>query len=338
MRILVTGGSGFTGAALVLRLAREGHEVLSLDTQPGLRDAELEAAGALLVRGSTTDADAVDEVMRRVDVVHHVAVGEGGTRTVLEAAVRHRVRRFVNCGSGGVHGDVANPPAREDAPIAPADHTRRLSHEAEVLVRRFSEQHGLSAVTLRPAGVYGPGDPGGLLTIFRAVARGVFPMFGSGDALYHTTYIDNLVDAFLLAQDSQMSGGRPYLVCDDRYVTIEQLVRRVADAMGTEVRIPHLPIGPLLVAGQVVEAVCRPFGVAPPISPRRVDWFRRNRAFDSARAREELGYEPRVGLDEGLRRTAEWYRAHGLLPAGHARYSARDSASTSDWQHRSMRW
>lgn len=134
-----------------------------------------------------------------------------------------------------------------------------------------------------------------------------------------------------------MSGGRPYLVGDDHYLTIEQLVRRVADAMDTEVRIPHLPIGPLRVAGRVVEAVCRPFGIAPPVSPRRVDWFRQNRAFDIARAREELGYEPRVGLDEGLRRTAEWYRTHGFLPAGHARYPARDSTSTSDWQHRSMR-
>lgn len=329
MRILVTGGTGFTGSALVLRLASEGHEVLSLDTQSGLRDAELEAAGARLVRGSITDADAVDEIMRGVDVVHHVAAafresGESvshhrevnveGTRIVLEAAVRHRVRRFVNCGTCGVHGDVARPPAGEDAPIAPADYYQRLKYQAEVLVREASEQHGLSALTLRPAGIYGPGDPGRLLIIFKAVAKGVFPMFGSGDALYHTTYIDNLVDAFLLAQDSQMSGGRPYLVGDDRYLTIEQLVRRVADAMGAEVRIPHFPIGPLLVAGQMVEAACRPFGITPPIFPRRVDWFRQNRAFDISRAREELAYEPRVGLDEGLRRTAEWYRAHGFLP------------------------
>lgn len=329
MRILVTGGTGFTGAALALRLASEGHEVLSLDTQSGLRDVELEAAGARLVRGSITDADVVDEVMRGVDVVHHVAaafreygeaeshyrdVNVGGTRTVLEAAVRHRVRRFVNCGTCGVHGDVEHPPAGEDAPITPADYYQRLKYEAEVLVREFSEQHGLSAVTLRPAGIYGPGDPGRVLMIFKAVAKGVFPMFGPGDALYHTTYIDNLVDIFLLAQDSQMSGGRPYLVGDDRYYTIEELVRRVADAMDTEVRIPHLPIGPLLVAGHVVEAVCRPFGIAPPIFPRRVDWFRQNRAFDISRAREELGYEPRVGLEEGLRRTAEWYRARGMLP------------------------
>jgi len=329
MRILVTGGTGFTGAALVLRLASEGHEVISLDTEPGIRDAELEAAGARLVRGSITDADAVDEVMSGVDVVHHVAaafreygeaeshyrdVNVGGTRTVLEAAVRHRVRRFVNCGTCGVHGDVAHPPADEDAPITPADYYQRLKYEAEVLVREFSEQHGLSALTLRPAGIYGPGDPGRVLMIFKAVAKGVFPMFGSGDAFYHTTYIDNLVDVFLLAQDSQMSGGRPYLVGDDHYLTIEELVRRVADAMDTEVRIPHLPIGPLLVAGHVVEAVCRPFGVAPPIFPRRVDWFRQNRAFDISRAREELGYVPRIGLDEGLRRTAEWYRANGFLP------------------------
>ena len=330
MRILVTGGAGFTGAALVTRLLEEGHSVVSLDYSPGLREEELSRQGAEMIRGSVTDPDAVDACMRGADVVHHVAaafreldvprshyheVNVGGTRTVLEAAVRHGVRRFVYCSTCGVHGNVKVPPANEDAPIAPADYYQRTKYEAEPLVASYSRDHGLSAVTLRPAAIYGPGDPERFFMIFKRVATGTFPMFGSGRTLYHPLYIDNLIDAFLLAQDSDVSGGRPFLIADREYCSIETLVRKVGEALGVDVRIPHFPVAPLVAAGYLVEAVCKPLGVAPPIFPRRVDWFRQNRAFDIERARTELGYVAGVGLDEGLRRAAAWYRANGYLPA-----------------------
>jgi nucleoside-diphosphate-sugar epimerase len=138
-------------------------------------------------------------------------------------------------------------------------------------------------------------------------------MFGNGRTLYHPLYIDNLVDAFVLAQAPGVGEGRTYLIADEEYVSIEELVRRVGRAMGIEVKIPHFPLWPLVVAGHVCEKACRPFHIAPPIFPRRVDWYRQNRAFDIGRAKRELGYRPAVGLDEGLKRTYEWYRAEGLL-------------------------
>lgn len=329
MKILVTGGTGFTGAALVQRLVELGHEVVSLDYQAGLREQELRDLGAEMVRGSVTDPEVVDRCMEGVEVVHHVAaafreldvspdhydeVNIGGARVVLEAAVRHGVRRFVNCSTCGVHGNVETPPADEDSPIAPADYYQRTKYEAEPLVTEYSERHGLSAITLRPAAIYGPGDPERFYMIFRRVASGTFPMFGSGRTLYHPLYIDNLIDAFLLAQESDISGGRAYLIADDEFFQIEQIVGKVGEALGVQVKIPHYPVMPLVAAGYVCEAVCKPFGISPPIFPRRVDWFRQNRAFDITRAKTELGYAPAVGLDEGLRRTGEWYRAEGMLP------------------------
>ncbi len=329
MKVLVTGGTGFTGAALVQRLVEIGHDVVSLDYQPGQRESELREMGAEMVRGSVTDSEVVDRCMKGVEVVHHVAaafreldvsrshyddVNVGGARVVLDAAVRHGVRRFINCSTCGVHGNVENPPADEDAPIAPADYYQRTKYRAEPLVTEYCERHGLSAVTLRPAAIYGPGDPERFFMIFRRVASGTFPMFGSGHTLYHPLFLDNLVDAFLLAQESDISGGRPYLIADEEFFEIEQIVTMVGEALGVDVRIPHYPVMPLVAAGYVCEAVCKPFGIAPPIFPRRVDWFRQNRAFDITRARTELGYAPAVGLDEGLRRTGEWYRAQGMLP------------------------
>jgi nucleoside-diphosphate-sugar epimerase len=80
------------------------------------------------------------------------------------------------------------------------------------------------------------------------------------------------------------------------------------------VNIPHSPLAPLIALGHICETVCKPFGVTPPIFPRRVDWYRQNRAFDISKAKRDLGYRPAVGLSEGLARTASWYHTEGYLP------------------------
>ncbi len=327
MRILVTGGTGFTGTALVERLCRDGHAVVALDYKEGLACDALRALGAEVIIGSVTDRPAVERSMRGVEFVFHLAaafrelnvpnsfyheVNVAGTRVVLEAAREAGVRKFVYCSTCGVHGNIDHPPAGEDAPIQPADYYQRTKYEAEPLVKEFGRS-GMETVILRPAAIYGPGDPERFFLIFKRVAKGSFPMFGSGRTLYHPLYIDNLVDAFLLCMPPGAGEGREYLIADERYYPIEEIVRAVGRALGVPVRIRHYPVLPVVVAGHICEAVCKPFGVTPPIFPRRVDWYRQNRAFDITRAKGELGYQPQVELDDGLRRTGTWYRQMGLL-------------------------
>lgn len=328
MRILVTGGTGFTGKALALRLAAEGHEVTAFDCREGLRTDELRAAGVQVVLASVTDADAVDAVTPGMERVLHVAaafretgmsdrhyrdVNVEGTRRVAEAALRHGVAKLVYCSTCGVHGSVDRPPADERSPIQPRDTYQQSKYDGELALAPFV-QRGLRVTTLRPAAIYGPGDPGRFLMVFRRAARGLFPMFGDGRTLYHPVYVDNLVDAFLAAMEPGRGDGETYLIADDEYVTIEQLVRATGAALDVTVKVPHLPLMPLVLAGHLCDRVLRPLGIPPPLFPRRVDWFRSHRAFRIEKARRELGWEPRVGLTEGLRRTAEWYRAHGFLP------------------------
>lgn len=327
MRVLVTGGTGFTGKALVKRLLDEGHEVVALDYKEGIKTDELRDWGAEVVIGSIADKSVVDQCMKGVDIVHHLAaafreldvpssyydeINVEGTRNTLEAAARENVRKFVYCSTCGVHGNVDNPPANEDAPIQPADYYQQTKYEAEPLVHEYAKQ-GMETVILRPAAIYGPGDPERFGMIFRRVAKGTFPMFGDGKAFYHPLYVDSFVDVFMATMEKGVGNGGTYLIADDEYVEIEDLVRRVAKAMDAEVKIPHYPFVPLMIIGHIVEKACKPFHITPPIFPRRVDWFRQNRAFDISRAKKDLGYRPTVGLDEGLRRTAEWYRQEGYL-------------------------
>lgn len=327
MRVLVTGGTGFTGKALVRRLLNEGHQVVALDYKEGLKTEELRTWGAEVVIGSVADKDLMDRCTQGVEVVHHLAaafrelnvpnsyyheVNVGGTRNALEAALRYKVKKFIYCSTCGVHGNIDHPPGGEESPIQPADYYQATKYEAEPLVNEFYKK-GLNTVILRPAAIYGPGDPERFYMIYKRVARGTFPMFGSGKTFYHPLYIDNLVDAFMLAMEEEKGNGQAYLIADEEYLGIEDLVRKVGQAMGINVVIKHYPIIPLIIAGHVFEKICKPFKITPPIFPRRVDWYRQNRAFKIDKAKRELGYRPRIGIDEGLKKTAEWYKNEGYL-------------------------
>ncbi len=327
MKVLVTGGTGFTGKALVKRLLDEGYEVVALDYKEHLKTHELREWGAEVVIGSVTDKEAVKKVMKGVDIVQHMAaafrelnvpesfyydVNVNGTRNVLEAAYDEGVKKFIYTSTCGVHGNIDNPPGDESAPIQPADYYQRTKYLAEPFVHEFNEK-GMKTVILRPAAIYGPGDPERFYLLFKRVQTGKFPMFGSGKTYYHPLYIDNLLDAYMATMEEGKGEGETYLIADEEYVEIEDLVRRIAKVMNVDLKVPHYPVGPLLVAAHICEAVCKPLKIAPPIFPRRVDWFRQNRAFKIDKAKRELGYNPKVPLDEGLKRTYEWYKQEGML-------------------------
>ena len=327
MKILVTGGTGFTGKALVKRLLDDGHTVVALDYKEGLKTQELRDWGAEVVIGSVTDRNVVEKAMEGVEVVQHLAaafreldvpndyydeVNIGGTRIVLESAFKHKVKKFVYCSTCGVHGNIDHPPGGEDAPIQPADYYQRTKYQAEPVVLDYVKK-GMKATILRPAAIYGPGDPERFYMIFKRVNKGRFPMFGKGKTFYHPLYIDNLIDAFVLAMDENKGNGEAYLIADEEYVEIKDLVQRVGKALNIDVKIPHYPVMPLVMVGHICETVCKPFHIIPPIFPRRVDWYRQNRAFKIDKAKKDLDYQPQVGLDEGLKRTAEWYKAEGYI-------------------------
>ena len=163
MKVLVTGGTGFTGKALVRRLLDEGHHVVALDYKEGLKTEELRKWGTEVVIGSVTDKNLVDRCTEGVDVVHHLAaafrelnvpdsyyheVNVGGTLNALEAAYRHKVKKFIYCSTCGVHGNIDHPPGGEDAPIQPADYYQTTKYEAEPLVHEFYKK-GMKTVILR---------------------------------------------------------------------------------------------------------------------------------------------------------------------------------------------
>src|SRR5689334_23005447 len=144
MRVLITGGTGFTGSHAVRRYLARGHQVRVLDNKPGAFFEELSAAGAEIQIGSVADREAVRRAMEGIELVQHIAaafreinvpdsvyesVNVEGTRIVAEAALAAGVRRVVYCSTEGVHGHVVNPPGTEESPIAPEDYYQQTKWE-----------------------------------------------------------------------------------------------------------------------------------------------------------------------------------------------------------------
>ncbi len=330
MTVLVTGATGFTGGHLARTLQRRGHAVRAL-VRPRTAQrpvaAALRTSGIDVVEGALTDAEAVARACEGVEVVYHIAatyreagqpdsayydVNVQGTLNVLEGARRAGVRRMVHCSTGGVHGHVERPPANEDAPFNPGDVYQESKLEAERAVRREADRTGMDVVIARPIGIYGPGDMR-FLKMFRGISRGRFPMLGAGDVFYHLTYIDDLCEGFRLCGEVPAAAGRTYILAGPRYTTLNELVALIAAELKVKPPRLRLPVWPVWLAGAVCEAICVPLRISPPLYRRRVDFYTKSRAFDTTRARTELGFEPAVDLPEGIRRTIAWYRAEGLL-------------------------
>jgi len=327
MRTLVTGGTGFTGSALVKRLLSRGHEVTVLDNQRGIMLDSLEALGAKVTIGSITDPSVVESIVKDQELIYHLAAAfrkvnlpkqaywdtnVTAMRSLLDCAAQAGVRKIVYCSTQGVHGNVDNPPGDESTPIEPEDYYQYTKYEGEKVAQEFILK-GMDITTLRPTAIYGPGDPARFLMMFRQVKKGYFPFFGPGDALYHPVYVENFVDAFELAAERPEGKGQTYLIADGEYFTIKEIVMKIAAIMEVDLKVYHLPFMPMYMAAAVIEGLFKPLPWDPPIFRRRVDWFRQNRAFKIDKARTELGYNPKVGLDEGLKLTYEWYKENGYL-------------------------
>lgn len=326
MKIALTGASGYTGGHLLKRLLARGDSVKAL-VREGSVTRELKASGAELVNGVLGSAEDAKRLVDGCEAVMHVAavyrtaghpdayyreINVSGTRLLLEAAAAAGVRRFVHTSTVGVHGDVKNPPGDENAPIAPSDIYQETKAEAEAMAREFGLTHALEVTIVRPGAIYGPAETR-LLKVFRGIARGRYAVVGSGRPHYHLVYIDDLVDGFLLALDRPEAAGETFIIAGPRSISQDDLAREIAQATGGSVWPFHLPAWPIQRLGDVVEAICVPLGLEPPIHRRRVDFWVKNRSFSIEKARRVLGYAPKVDVTEGVARTARWYRENGWL-------------------------
>jgi UDP-glucuronate 4-epimerase len=312
-RVLVTGAAGFIGSHLASALLDRGDSVVGLDNLNDFYDPELKRQNIreigrhgdfTLLEGDIRDPESVETAFdlagEGASVIHLAAmagvrpsiarpayycdVNVNGTAVLLEAAAAREGTRFVFASSSSVYGERRDPPFREsdrvDRPISPYAATKKAG---ELLCHTFHSVRGLDVTCLRYFTVYGPRQrPEMAIHKFaRRIAGGEpVPVFGDGSSARDYTYVDDIVDGTIRALD-RAGGYRLYNLGGSHTIGLSELIELLGREIGREVVVDRRPDQ----AGDV------------PLTSACVD-----------RAREELGYEPRTSIEEGVRRFVSWMR------------------------------
>ncbi|MEO0344794.1 MAG: NAD-dependent epimerase/dehydratase family protein [Pseudomonadota bacterium] len=325
--VLVTGATGFTGRVLVERLAALGCHVRAIVRSSSDRSA-LEALGVDIRTGDVFDETVIADACRGVHVIFHVAAAyrepgikdEMYTKVHVEstrylaacAAQEASLLRFVHVSTVGVHGHIESPPADETAPFAPGDVYQDTKAEAELWIRDFAKSEAMPLTVIRPAAIFGPGDSR-LLKVFKFARLPVVPLIGKTRGLYHLIHVEDLVAFMILAAAADDAAGEVFICGNEVATSIREMIQSTADLIGTRPRFVRIPAAPVFGMARLVEVLCKALGLAPPIYPRRVAFFTKDRAFDTAKMRGLAGFEYKYDNASGIAATVRAYRDSGAF-------------------------
>lgn len=329
MNVLITGATGFIGSRFALRCIELGHAVRvygQLNTKAEHANSELlKRAGVELWLKSVNDAESVADAVSGMEVVFHLAAAQHeanvpdtvfwdvnvkGAQNLIEASVKAGVKKFVHGSTIGVYGSALSGVIDEHSPCEPDNIYGVTKYAAEKTVLSFKDR--LPLVVTRISETYGPGDRR-LLKLFKGIQKGRFPIIGSGENLHHLIYIDDLMDGFWLAAENEKANGEIFVLSGKEPVNTTEMVHTIANVLGRPNKIVNLPLLPFMMAAVLMEKILSPIGIQPPLHRRRMDFFKKSYLFSQSKAKEVLGFNPKISFREGAEKTAAWYRQQGLL-------------------------
>jgi nucleoside-diphosphate-sugar epimerase len=323
---LVTGGSGFLGSHLVKTLVESGQTVRVL-VRPTSEISHLNSLGVELFTGDLLDGQSMRTAIDGVERVYHCAAlatdwgsrkayyaaNVTGVHNLLELAREARLDRFVHISTTDVYG-FPDYPADETAPF----HYRGWPYgdtkiEGEKLVWAYHRQYDLPVTIVRPATIYGPRSTALVQEMAELLKSGSMIHIGSGRKPAGLAYVANVVKAIVLAGEHENSLGQAYNITDDSDVTWPQFVNRMAKIVGAPSPRITLPYRLAYLSGWTFE---KAYGVLriesrPLLTRLAAELFGTSQGFSVNKARRELGYEPAIDFEEGMRRVAMWLHQKG---------------------------
>lgn len=323
-KVLVTGATGFVGGRLAERLAREEGAIVTgtgrnLDAVP-----QVVEAGVTLQHADLLDEGAMRQAMQGQEIVFHVAAWLGrhggeqrayalnvaATALAVRLAAEAGVKRFIQISSIAAYG---HPPKAlhvdEDEPLDTEQEViyGRTKALGEIRAFELGKELGLDVTAVRPGLVYGPRAQSWTINMIKFVCKGVPVIFGDGKGHAYPIFIDNLVDGMLLTAVHPKAPGEAYNICDP-VVTFNEWFGYYGDMCGRKPRrIPFWAAHILIVLNQLL-------GLNLPLNRPRLRMYGLKAEFPSTKAKEQLGFESRVPIEEGMKITETWLREADYLP------------------------
>ncbi|MEW6001574.1 MAG: NAD(P)-dependent oxidoreductase [Nitrospirota bacterium] len=320
MKALVTGATGFIGSHLCEELVKRDYKVTCL-----VREISnlkwLEDISLKFVTGDCAEIDSLRNIVGNFDYIFHIAgvtkscskddffcINAKGTENLIKAVVEKnsRLNRFIYLSSLAAAGPSENgSPLREDCEPRPISGYGRSKLEGE---RALLEYRNLIPITiLRPCAVYGPRDKD-LFIFFKMIKKGIFPYWGK--CYYSLLYIDDLIQGIILAAESKKANGKIYFLSDSKFYTNEEIAMEISSALGKKVSRLAVPKFMMPFFAFIGERINKG-GI---INRDKIKELNHSHWIcDSRKAREEFGFVPKVGIKEGIKWTADWYRIHRWL-------------------------
>lgn len=337
--ILITGATGFIGSHLAESLTEKGSRIRCLVRKSSSKSAieYLKSLGAELCYGDLLDKQSLKTALKGIDTVFHLGGGGrvamskeiqykiniDGTKNIVDACLEQgKIKRFIHVSTCAVMGDIKrNMPADETSPRNPSDLAySKAKTKAEEIALSYKGK--IPLVVVRFSGVYGiplikkdANSIGGVtpaLMIFSAIKNGKWRYIGDGRNFVNLFYVDDAVRGLELASERGKL-GEIYIIAAANSIRMYEMVETAAHILEVEVPKDHVPIYLARFFAALFELKAQLLGGTPQMTQEMITGFTGNLNVDISKAARELGYKPKVKLEEGMKDTIEWYKNNNYL-------------------------
>ncbi|MBD2310731.1 NAD(P)-dependent oxidoreductase [Desertifilum sp. FACHB-1129] len=325
IKTLVTGGTGFLGKQLALRLHSLDYGVTVLGRNQKI-GKQLESEGIIFLAIDLRDTAAVVAACHNQDYVFHCGALSSpwgkyqdfydtnvlGTQNIIQGCKVHNIQRLIYVSTSSVYFDFChhlNIP--ETLPLPnPVNAYAKTKQLAEREINQAYQQ-GLPAISIRPRGIFGPGDTAILPRLIRANRRVGIPLINQGQAYIDITYIDNVVDALLLCQKApDFLLGRTFNITNGEPLSVFELLKKLSDKLNYSLKLKPISYQTIDRISAVMEFIANTLllGQEPILTRYTVGLLAFSQTLDITAATTELGYQPRISIDQGLEKFAQWWK------------------------------
>lgn len=335
-KVLITGGAGFLGGAIVQRLLQEGYEVVALARRAQL-PAHLKQPGVRTVAGDVRDAAAIAEALSDVDFVIHAAATFAGswddfytvnvqaTQRLLELSAKQRIKRFVHISSASVyahHGMSRAPVFSEDMPFEREEHASfyaKSKIEAEKIVWEYIKTQKLPGVIFRPGAIYGPHGHLFPATLGLGMGEERLILIGNSRSALPLSYVENVADAAVRSLQLEGAVGKCFNLTENETCSREEYVQLIRREINPGLKVVRAPLWLMGLMKVMLRMAFGLIGKKAPLSALNLRLYCSSIKYDNAKFQHAFGAAPFVSFSESLARTAAWQkekrtpkRAHGL--------------------------